>query len=127
MRGENKGGKKMTELAKILKSIRLGNGQILKNMSDALNVTSSYLSAVENGKRPMPEEWIEKLKKAYGLSSEMLDKIADAADELRVSIKMNLDNATQTKKEAAVVFARSFEDMDDQTAKSIINILQGKR
>lgn len=117
----------MTELAKILKSIRLGNGQILKNMSDALNVTSSYLSAVENGKRPMPEEWIEKLKKAYGLSSEMLDKIADAADELRVSIKMNLDNATQTKKEAAVVFARSFEDMDDQTAKSIINILQGKR
>ena len=53
----------MTELAKILKSIRLGNGQILKNMSDALNVTSSYLSAVENGKRPMPEEWIEKLEK----------------------------------------------------------------
>ena len=117
----------MTELAKILKSIRLGNGQILKNMSDALNVTSSYLSAVENGTRPMPEEWIEKLKKAYDLSGEMLDKIADAADELRVSIKMNLDNATQTKKEAAVVFARSFEDMDDQTAKSIINILQGKR
>ena len=41
------------------------------------------------------------MKKAYGLSSEMLDKIADAADELRVSIKMNLDNATQTKKESS--------------------------
>lgn len=117
----------MTKLAKILKNIRLEHGQVLKNMSDTLNVTSSYLSAVENGKRPMPEEWLERLKKAYNLSSEMLDKITEAADELRGSIKMNLDNATRTKKEAAVVFARSFEEMDDRTAESIINILQGRK
>ena len=114
----------MTELAKILKSIRLENGQILKNMSDALNVTSSYLSAVENGKRPMPEEWLGAFKMIYKTDRETLDKIRAAADELRVSIKMNLENASQIKKEAAVVFARSFEEMDDQTAKSIINILQ---
>lgn len=114
----------MTELAMILRSIRLKEGQILKNMSDALNVTSSYLSAVENGKRPMPEEWLDLFKKIYSLSDDMVSKIMFAADELRTSIKMNLENVTKTQKEAAVVFARSFEEMDDQTAEEIINMLR---
>ena len=38
--------------------------------------------------------------------------------------KKTENEVKETKKEAAVVFARSFEEMDDQTAKSIINILQ---
>lgn len=116
----------MTELATILKKVRLECGQVLKNMADVLSVTSSYLSAVENGKRPMPEEWLKTLKEAYNLDNNTMEKVKKAADDLKTTIKMNLENTTHTKKEAAVVFARSFEEMDDQTAKSIIKILKGR-
>lgn len=73
----------MTELTKILKGIRLEKGQVLKDMSNALGVTSSYLSGVENGKRPMPEEWLNLLKETYALDSKTVERISSVADELK--------------------------------------------
>ena len=43
----------ITELGKHLRKIRIDHGEILKNMADKLGVTSSFLSAVEIGKRNM--------------------------------------------------------------------------
>lgn len=40
----------LTELGKILRNIRFNHGWILKDMSDALNMSPSALSAIENGK-----------------------------------------------------------------------------
>jgi len=47
----------LTRLGRFLKKLRIDNGEILKNMADKFNVTASYLSAVENGKRAFPNEW----------------------------------------------------------------------
>ena len=43
--------KKISEFAIFCRKLRLDNNQILKDMADVLGVSSSYLSAVENGKR----------------------------------------------------------------------------
>lgn len=113
----------MTELAKILRGIRLENGQVLKDMSEALGVTSSYLSAVENGKRPMPEEWLNVLREKYCLGLDAIKRISNAADELRKTVKMDLGNVSGIKRDTAMVFARSFNDMDEKTVERIRKIL----
>lgn len=117
----------MTELSMILRKIRLENGQVLKKMADSLGVTSSYLSAVENGKRPMPKEWPEILSKEYHLNQRQLEEIHVAADKLTKTVKLNLEKKSDAKRDVALVFARAFENMDDTFALQIKDMLTGER
>lgn len=55
----------LTGIGKFLRKLRIDNEEILKDMADALGVSSAFLSAVENGKKKMPDSWIEKLKDIY--------------------------------------------------------------
>ena len=43
----------LTSLGRFLRKLRIDRGEILKNMAEKLEVTSSFLSAVENGKKRM--------------------------------------------------------------------------
>ena len=49
----------LTDLGRLLRKIRIDHGEILKDMANRFGVTASYLSAVENGKRAVPEAWEE--------------------------------------------------------------------
>lgn len=58
---------KLTEFGKFSRKLRIDNGELLKDMAIKLNVTVSYLSAVEIGKRNIPEKMGRRNSK--GLSS----------------------------------------------------------
>jgi len=115
----------MTTLGTLLKMIRIQNGEVLKNMAENLGVTASYLSAVENGKRDMPKDWTQRIGRLYELDEKTLKNIEEAAENLRKSLKLSLEGASEAKKGAALVFARAFENMDDKTAENIKRILNG--
>ena len=68
----------VNEFGKILRKIRIDNGEILKDMADKLEMTSSYLSAIECGKRNIPNNLITKLQQLYNLDDEMVSKLEDA-------------------------------------------------
>ena len=51
----------LTDFGKELRKIRIDNNEFLKDMANKLGVTVSYLSAVENGKRDIPDEWLDKI------------------------------------------------------------------
>ncbi len=114
----------LTSLGKILRSIRIEEGEILRDMAKKLNVSSAFLSAVENGKKKMPESWISKLKDLYSLTPEQISKIKDAAMESSDTVSISIQNASAEGKQLAVFFARKFDALDDETAKKIFSILQ---
>lgn len=64
-----------TILGDKLRGIRIKNNQILKDMADTLGVSSAFLSAVENGKKNMPTNWIDILQNAYALSDSECEDI----------------------------------------------------
>ena len=41
----------LTSIGRFLRKLRIDHGEILKDMADALGVSSAFLSAVENGKK----------------------------------------------------------------------------
>lgn len=45
----------LTRFGKQLRKLRIDREERLKDMADRLNVTTAYLSAVENGKRTVPD------------------------------------------------------------------------
>ena len=65
----------LISIARFLRKLRIDNGEILKDMAEALGVSSAFLSAVENGKKKMPEGWIEKLKAIYSFAPQRQYKI----------------------------------------------------
>ena len=58
----------LTSIGKFLRKLRIDRGEILKDMAEKLDVTVSFLSAVENGRKKMPSSWNARICSLYDLS-----------------------------------------------------------
>ena len=58
----------ITEFGKLLRIIRVNSGDSAKDMAIKLNMSPSYLSTIENGKRNIPPDMEQLLISAYNLS-----------------------------------------------------------
>lgn len=113
----------LTDFGRFLRKIRIDHGEILKEMADKLGVTASYLSAIETGKRAIPEKWGNIIAEMYNLNEEEKRQLRNAEDSSVKNIRIELGGFSNLKKETALVFARQFENMDDTTAEKINKIL----
>lgn len=114
----------LTSIGKFLRKLRISNGEILKDMAEALGVSSAFLSAVENGKKKMPESWRQKLQSIYLLTTEQTHELQAAIIDTNDSVELNLQNATPGNRALAISFAREFDSLDDETSKKIFEILK---
>ena len=108
----------LTPLGKYLRKLRIDKGEILKDMSDKLEVTVSFLSAVENGKKKMPSEWNQKICDLYELDKNQKKDFSEAIATSEEKIEMNL-NELSFGKNFAAAFARELPKMNEQQIKSI--------
>jgi transcriptional regulator with XRE-family HTH domain len=106
----------LTALGKLLRKLRIDRGEVLKDMAYKLEMSSAYLSAIELGKRNAPETFTENIRRLYSLDQDAEKELGDALDETLSSVKINLSSARNDQRNAALVFARSFERMDQETA-----------
>ncbi len=111
-------------LGDYLRKLRLANGQTLKQMAEDLGVSSAFLSAVENGKKRMPEKWYDILSKKYALNAARMDQLKKAVDESSTTIKLNLTNTSSYNRDLAISFARSFEGLSKRDSARIRKILE---
>lgn len=115
----------LTSLGRFLRKLRIDKGEILKDMSDKLGVTVSFLSAVENGKKRMPSSWNGKICNLYALSEAQQDEFTKAIAETELAIEMDFVGTSLQNRELAVSFARKFPDIDEAQAEEIRKILMG--
>lgn len=107
----------LTSIGRFLRKLRIDNGEILKDMAEALVVSSAFLSAVENGKKKMPEGWIEKLDTIYSFTEDQAEALQVAIIDTNDAVELNLQNATPGNRALAISFAREFDSLDDETSK----------
>ena len=112
-----------TPFGEFFRTLRIKHHEILSNASKFLKVTSAYISSVECGKRPVPEEWVALISEHYNLKEKEISELKQAIEESKTSIKINLSRSSITQRSAAIQFQRSFDDMDDETAKEILEII----
>lgn len=111
----------LTKFGKQLRKIRIEGDEILKDMADKLGVTVAYLSAVENGKRAVPDSWVHIIVDKYGLDEEAEFELQKSAYENKTEIKISLED--EKKSDLALSFARKFKDLTDEEVKRIQNLL----
>ena len=83
--------KGVTNLGKKLRKIRIDNDEISSDMARKLEISVSYLSAIENGKRNIPKNFAEKLFKIYQLSDNDKEKILQAISIYSGEMRIRLD------------------------------------
>lgn len=115
------------EFGRILRKIRIDHGEILKDMAVKLKVSSAYLSAMEVGKRIVPKKIIDEIVRIYLLDGDTATKLRIAAEENEKTIQIKIDTTTPEKRNAALVFARNFDNMDSALAEKIVKLMQEKK
>lgn len=113
----------LSSFGKLTRKLRIDKGEILKEMASKLEVTSAYLSAVEMGKRNVPDNWPIRIAEIYKLSEQERDKLEEASYESRLSIKFDLKDKCIDDRGLILAFARKLDALSNLEKDRMMEIL----
>jgi len=114
----------LTDFGRYLRKLRIDCGELIRDMAGKLGVTASYLSAVETGKRNIPETWVDEIVASYNLDGAEKGALVKAAVNSARAIKIGLEEVSAERRETAILFAREFRDIDDAAILQIRDLLK---
>ena len=115
-----------TRFGEYVRILRIKNHEVMGDMAKILGTSVPFLSAVENGKKNVPKDWIEVITNHYSLSKQEKAELLAAEAESKTHYKITMGEAGTPQRRAAMQFARSFDEMDDDTAIKILRLLSKK-
>ena len=117
----------LTEFGKICRKIRIDNNELLADMAKKLNVTASFLSAVENGRKSAPKEWLNAITESYELKKREQEELSRAIDNSVTQVKISLQDKENKDKDLVLEFARQFDNLKSEDKEKIFKILSNKK
>ena len=115
-----------TSFGEFVRILRIRHHEVMGDMAKVLGASLPFLSAVENGKKNVPSDWISKIVEHYGLTETEQQDLLEAIEESKTQYKIVAGNAGNYQRKAALQFARSFDEMDDETAVKVLELLSKK-
>ena len=118
----------LTPFGKKVRKLRIDVGVTLKSMADAMGVTSSYLSAIETGKRAVTDSVLKSITHYFvneGVHAE--NELAKAARDSQQSVEINLSGKNQSAREVAMAFARNFDELNEDEFRRLRELLTKKQ
>ena len=112
-----------TEFGEFFRILRIKNHEVLADAKKFLGVSTAFISAVECGKKKVPEDWIDKIVNHYSLNDNSRQELIDSIEKSKNCIELNISLASSEKKSFALQFQRSFKDLDEESMKEIQKIL----
>lgn len=120
------GLKGVTSLGKKLRKIRIDHDEITLDMAKKLEISVSYLSAIENGKRAIPTNFLEKICEKYGLDNTMRNELEKDIIKHSGEVIVNVKNLSDTQQELSILYARKVNELSDEQITKIRGFLIGK-
>lgn len=113
----------ITDFGKQLRKIRIDEQELLADMAQKLGVSSAYLSAVETGKRNIPDAWLQKIISVYKLPEERAQTLTDSFFYSKPVVKIELSQATEQQKTTALSFAKALDGLSDSDLEKIMTVV----
>lgn len=112
----------LTEFGKVLRKLRIEKGEMrLLDLARKLNKTASFISAVETGRKEIPDGFAVQVSRAMDLAPTELRELRHAAD--RTKREHRLQGKTPEQRELIANFARRLDEMDPVVIEKLRNIL----
>lgn len=112
-----------TKFGEFMRIQRIKNHEVMLDTANLLGIKLPFISAVENGRKNVPDEWIPTIIEHYHLNDDEQKELLDAVQNSKTQVKINLISASNAQRQAAVQFQRSFEKLDEKTASELIKLL----
>lgn len=113
-----------TKFGEFMRILRVQHHEVMGDIAKLLGVSTPFLSAVENGRKNVPSEWFDIIAEHYSLNDEQIEQMKEAAEKSKTQVKINLSQSETYQREVALQFARSFDEIDADTAMQILNLLK---
>ena len=119
----------LTQFGKVLRKARIDRGLLLKDMADGFEVSSAFLSAVETGKKAIPSGLAEKAAEflGYQKGSPEWSELKDAEALSRGQVAISTAGMSGKQQEAALAFARHFDEMEAADLDRVLEVLTSRR
>lgn len=115
-----------TKYGEFMRIKRIENHEIMTDTSNMFGVALPFVSAVETGKRNVPTEWFDIIVEHYKLDESEQIELRNAIEQSKTQVKISLVGTNNYQREVAVCLQRSFDNIDEETANRIIDILSEK-
>lgn len=103
----------MTKFAKFTRVLRAERGERLGHMAENLNVSSAFLSRVENGLAKPSEKLLKGLCQKYSLSEEQKEQLEEIVKEARRKNPLTSLQLSPENQQLVIRFAQSIEKFDE--------------
>lgn len=116
----------LTEFGKEIRKLRIDLGITLFDMARATGVSSAFLSAMENGKKSVPDDYIDVLAEKFEYVKNAKNHFLRLADKSKKEVRINLTETKPSVNELATAFARNFSELSDEQIAKIHSIMNKK-
>ena len=100
-----------------VRKLRLKKGTRLLDLARAMGLTSAFISAVETGRKRIPEGYVDKVAAAMKLSVTESERIQRAADRTKPEVRV--DDLTGDQRELIAAFARRINEVPVKTREQL--------
>lgn len=116
----------MTPFGKAVRHLRIEHEMLLGSMADALSVSSSYLSQIESGKKPIPPGFADRVASLLHLdmisAAELRREAALSMAEFKIQVA---ENAPASDRILAGELAHEFARLTPEAKEGIAKLLRG--
>lgn len=117
----------LTDFGRELRKFRIDVGTNLGEMAQNLGISSSFLSAVELGKKSIPTDLIDRLTQYYGMTEVQRQIFEEAVIKTNRALSLRLTRQEPEFAEVAAVFARSFNNLSIDQLKELRSIFNQQK
>ena len=102
-----------------VRNIREKENDSLRQMAIKLGVSAAFLSAMEVGRKPIPVEYVDKIKKIYNLSKKEEIELENSIYETNERVPIELKKMNEAQKDVSLMFARKIKNADEALLKKL--------
>ena len=114
----------ITEFGKYIRKLRIDHAITLRQMADAIELSPSFLSSVETGKRNITPSYFDNVVRYFQLNDQDTAELRNLADISKNEISLSIKEATFEQKNSAIAFARRLNSLTTDDLKKINDILK---
>lgn len=111
----------LTPFGIALRKLRLDRGERLLDMASAIGKSVAFLSAVETGRRPIPDGFVALIGRQIQLSPDQIRDLRSAADQTRKEVRV--EKLSHPDRELVAAFARQLDDVPSDLREQLKKIV----
>lgn len=109
----------ISKFGKCIRNIREQEKDSLRKMAIKLGISAAFLSAMEVGRKPIPVEYVDKIKSIYNLTEEQEVELENSIHETNERVPIELTAMSEAQKDISLMFARKIKTADEELLRKL--------